>query len=131
MKSPRWPVVYERADNTCREVRFALPGQAEPDAVRTTDEHLFWVDGKGWVAAAELKVGDWLMNDEGQRVQITANARLSGSHEVYTLKLMGDTAFYANGILVHDLCGAWTTPARAGVSWMLPAPKLLRAQDSK
>ena len=40
--------VYERADNTCREVRFALPGQAEPDAVRTTDEHLFWVDGKVW-----------------------------------------------------------------------------------
>jgi hypothetical protein len=123
--------VYERADNACREVRFALPGQAEPDAVRTTDEHLFWVDGKGWVAAAELKVGDWLMNDEGQRVQITANARLSGSHEVYTLKLMGDTAFYANGILVHDLCGAWTTPARAGVSWTVPAPKPLRAQDSK
>jgi hypothetical protein len=34
---------------------------------------------------------------------------LPGSHKVYTLKLLGDTAFYANGLLVHDLCGASVT----------------------
>ncbi|HET7625609.1 MAG TPA: polymorphic toxin-type HINT domain-containing protein, partial [Verrucomicrobiae bacterium] len=101
--------VYERNDNTCREIRFALPGQADPDFVQTTDEHLFWEDGKGWLAAAELKIGDWLLNSSGQRVRVISNKRLPGSHKVYTLKLLGDTAFYANGLLVHDLCGAWMT----------------------
>ncbi|MGH7953589.1 MAG: polymorphic toxin-type HINT domain-containing protein, partial [Limisphaerales bacterium] len=122
---------YERKDNTCREIRFALPGQAEPDEVETTDEHLFWVDGKGWVAAVKLEVGDWLMNDNGQRVQIVSNRHVPGTHEVYTLKLRGDTAFYANDVLVHDLCGDWTTPGRVDVGWTLPAPKPLRVKGSK
>lgn len=122
--------IYKRMDNTCREIRFAVPGQT-PDKVLATDEHLFWVDGKGWVAAADLKAGDWLMNDHGQRVQIVGNERIRGSHEVYTLKLRGDTAFYANGILVHDLCGAWTTPAQAGPGRTLPAPKPLKAEVNK
>ena len=100
--------VYQRKVNTWREIHFVRPGQAEPDLVRTTDEHLFWEDGKGWVVAAELKVGGWLMNEHRQRVQITANKRISTSREVYTLKLRGDTAFYANGLLVHDLCGAFS-----------------------
>jgi len=78
-----------------------------------------------------LKAGDWLMNDHGQRVQIVGNERIRGSHEVYTLKLRGDTAFYANGILVHDLCGAWTTPAQAGPGRTLPAPKPLKAEVNK
>jgi hypothetical protein len=100
--------IYQRKVNTWREIHFVRPGQAEPDLVRTTDEHLFWEDGKGWVVAAELRVSGWLMNEHRQRVQITANKRISTSREVYTLKLRGDTAFYANGLLVHDLCGAFS-----------------------
>jgi hypothetical protein len=108
--------VLERNETTCRDIRLALPGQAQPggqsgsDLLRTTDEHLFWEDGRGWVAASELQPGRWLINDHGRRVQITSNQRVPGSHQVYTLKLRGDTAFYANGILVHDLCGVWNSP---------------------
>ncbi len=122
--------VYQRTDNTCRDVRFALPAQPELSTVRTTDEHLFWVDGQGWVAAAELKVGDWLMNEAGQRVQIVSNERVPGGHKVYTLKLKGDTAFYANGILVHDLCGAWSAPARVGFKVTMTEAKPLHAAVS-
>src|SRR5207244_10912714 len=77
----------------------------QPQTVLTTDEHLFWVDGKGWVPALNLLVGEYLFNEYGERVRISANQRLNGTAEVYTLKLRGDTAFYANGVLVHDLCG--------------------------
>ncbi len=82
-----------------------LRGQAVP-SVRTTAEHLFWVDGKGWTAARALKPGDWLSNSEGAPIEIVENRVLEKSMKVYTLQLARDNAFYANDVLVHDLCGA-------------------------
>jgi hypothetical protein len=122
---------YQRKENSWREIHFVLPGQAQPVVVRTTDEHLFWEDGKGWVAAAELKVGDWLLNQHRQRVQITANQRASGARDVYTLKLLGDSAFYANGVLVHDLCGALPPPAPVRSDPALAQPPAARINLSK
>jgi hypothetical protein len=121
----------EREDNTCREIRFALPGQAQPDSVITTDEHLFWEDGLGWIAASQLKAGEWLSNEYGQRVQIISNERLDGSREVYTLKLRGDTAFYANGVLVHDLCGQLPTAGAARADGVSTGQKPSSDQKSK
>ena len=71
------------------------------------------------------------MNDKGQRVQIVSNQTLPGTYKVYTLKLQGDNSFYANDVLVHDLCGPWTTPGRVGVDWTLPSPKPLGTKGSK
>jgi methionine-rich copper-binding protein CopC len=107
---------YTRLSKTVREIRFQPPGSQCEESVRTTDEHLFWVDGKGWLMASQLQVGQWLFNDQGRRVQITASERIQESLLVYNLKLRGDVAFYANGILVHDLCGDWSPdgPAFAG-----------------
>jgi hypothetical protein len=121
----------EREDNACREIRFALPGQAQPDSVITTDEHLFWEDGLGWIAASQLKAGEWLSNEYGQRVQIISNERLDGSREVYTLKLRGDTAFYANGVLVHDLCGQLPTAGAARADGVSTGQKPSSDQKSK
>jgi large repetitive protein len=99
---------YTRVSSAGRELHFKSPTPAEFDGVRTTDEHFFWVDGQGWTQASGLKPGSWLFNDKGQRVQLTSSTRIKESLPVYTLKLHGDVAFYANGILVHDLCGTWT-----------------------
>ena len=104
---------YRRQANAWREIQYVLPGQTKLGVLRTTDEHLLWEDGRGWVAAARLEVGDWLLNEQGQAVRITANQRLPGSREAYTLKLRGDAAFYANGVLVHDVCGILPFPAPA------------------
>ncbi|MFN7137924.1 MAG: polymorphic toxin-type HINT domain-containing protein, partial [Limisphaerales bacterium] len=73
--------------------------------LRATDEHLIWVDGKGWVPAKELTTGDWLFDERGRRVQVTENRLQSYDGKVFTLKLRGDNVFYANGVLVHDMCG--------------------------
>lgn len=70
-----------------------------------TDEHLFWVDGKGWTAAQYLQSGNWLMNAGDGRLTLLANTPLKEPMRVYTLRLARDHAFYAEGILVHDLCG--------------------------
>lgn len=73
--------------------------------VTTTDEHLFWVDGRGWVGAGALKAGDWLSDPQGEPIEIVEIRPLPAPADVYTLRLDMDNAFYANGVLVHDLCG--------------------------
>ena len=64
-----------------------------------------WMAG-GWTAASRLHPGDWLFDPQDHRVQITGIKMINSKTKVYTFKLAGDSAFYANGVLVHDLCGA-------------------------
>jgi hypothetical protein len=79
---------------------------ARPHAGLTvTAEHLLWVDGKGWTAAGRVRQGDWLSDSHGGRVRVTGNEPLGRNLKVYTMRLAVDNAFYANDVLVHDLCG--------------------------
>jgi hypothetical protein len=129
--------VLERQKQTsdkCRLIRFTAAGitPAQADAGQTvcaTDDHSFWVDGKGWTTALRLRVGDWLLKQDGSRVRITASDRVAGTHDVYTLVLGGDRVFYANGVLVHDACG-WLAQANAATG---PPPESRRTsvQPSK
>jgi hypothetical protein len=82
-----------------------LRGPAVP-SVLTTQEHLFWVDGKGWTEAKDLRPGDWLSNSQQGQFEIVDKRPVERRMKVYTLRLEIDNAFYANGVLVHDLCGA-------------------------
>jgi len=73
--------------------------------VLATPEHLFWVDGKGWTTVARLQAGDWLFDSANQRRQIAFIRKLAVPTKVYTLALTGGDSFYANNLLVHELCG--------------------------
>lgn len=81
-----------------------------------TAEHFFWVDGKGWTAVSRLRAGDWLFNSADQRVQIAGIKIIDSDTKVYTFKLAGDSAFFANDVLVHDLCGPPPAPAAGQTS---------------
>ena len=83
--------------------------------VQATPEHLFWVDGTGWTTAVNLKPGDWLCDEDGRSLEVVANSLrpLNPSQPVYSLRLKGDNALFANGILVHDLCGVADGASRA------------------
>jgi fibronectin type 3 domain-containing protein len=89
---------FVRPQENIREIEWA-GGQ-----VRATSEHRFWVDGKGWVAASNLKPGDYLMNSDGERVSIRRITDRDVGEPVYTISVYGDNVFYANGVLVHDMC---------------------------
>ena len=93
-----------RLSTKVRQIRFAGGETTKPDLL-ATDEHLIWVDGKGWTMAGKLAPGDWLLTAKGGRVQVAANQSVGGTMKVYTVKLVGDIAFYADDVLVHDLCG--------------------------
>ena len=93
-----------------RVIRFTAPRSSKKRELVATPEHLLWVDGKGWVSARNLAVGDWLAGPHGERLRVTDNEPTSAKLKTYTLSLMGDSAFYANGVLVRHLCGP--TPPR-------------------
>ncbi len=71
-------------------------------ALRATRGHPFWVDGKGWRMAKQLRVGDILHTVRGplgiERVAET------GQEEAYNLVVDGFGTFFvgAAGVLVHD-----------------------------
>ena len=113
---------HDRVSDKTREVRYLVPGVELPESLRTTDEHLFWVDGTGWVEAQKLEPGQWLFDEKGQRLRIVDNRSLGQPLKVYTFRLREDSAFYANDVLVHDLCGGWTATGPTPVSWPSPRP---------
>lgn len=74
-------------------------------AIITTDDHLFWVDAHGWTAACNLNAGDYLVDSSNTRIKVVSNAKLEKDIRVHSFQLKGDSAFYANGVLVRDMCG--------------------------
>jgi hypothetical protein len=108
--------IYTLAAGRMCEIHLAPLAAGAPDHVLATEEHPFWVDGRGWLAARNLKSGDWLTDAQGRRVRILANQSVTRLGKVYSLSLSGDTAFYANGVLVRDTCGATPTPTLLKVS---------------
>jgi hypothetical protein len=98
--------VFRRTSDRLHEMEFELPHEAsKPAPVRVTAEHLVWIDGQGWQTVSEVRAGDWVFDEQGRRLKVAANRLLPGTFTVHTLQLKGDNAFYAGGILVHDLCG--------------------------
>src|SRR5262245_5379671 len=38
--------------------------------IRTTEEHAFWAEGRGWTATKDLCPGEWLNTLHGERVTV-------------------------------------------------------------
>jgi len=60
-------VVEEAFDRHAAVLRLRLPGGVQ---VGTTFEHPFWVTGREWVPAGELRARDALVGRDGERVAI-------------------------------------------------------------
>ena len=78
-------------------------------AINTTENHPFYVEGKGWCAAAELEAGDVLRTQDGEKetvadVQIE---QLDKPVKVYNLEIEDSHTYYvsADEVLVHNICG--------------------------
>jgi hypothetical protein len=72
--------------------------------IRTTDEHPFWVEGRGWTMAGELKAGDTLRTRKGELVPIVATTRREEPTVVYNLTVDGFHTFFVSeaDVLVHN-----------------------------
>jgi len=105
--------IYWRDSDRVRELTFR-PEDAEGEEIVlfATDDHLIWVDGKGWTLADAMQPGDFVFVANGRRAMLVSTMPLAGTFETFTLRLSGDNAFFADNILVHDMCGRLDGGAR-------------------
>ena len=76
------------------------------EVITTTDEHPFWIVGKGWVESKNLVVGDVLTTSDGKELSIE-NIEVKKEHKtVYNFKVRDfHTYFVSNlGIWTHNSC---------------------------
>ena len=76
--------------------------------INTTENHPFYVEGKGWCAAAELETGDVLRTEDGEQetVKSVQTEKLDKAVKVYNLEIEDSHTYYvsADRVLVHNAC---------------------------
>ena len=76
--------------------------------INTTESHPFYVEGKGWCAAAELETGDVLRTEDGEQetVKSVQTEKLDKAVKVYNLEIEDSHTYYvsADRVLVHNAC---------------------------
>jgi hypothetical protein len=81
-------------------IRLTLDNE---NIINTTEEHPFFVEGKGWVKAGELQPLDVCKKVDGNESLISTVEVLEETHTVYNLLSVSENHnFYVNGILVHN-----------------------------
>ncbi len=85
-----------------------LTVEIEQRAIRGTANHPYWVDGKGWTYAAQLRVGDQLLGHDGLLQRVTAIVDNGEIEPVFNIAVAEHhTYFVASGdmtvtALVHN-----------------------------
>ena len=83
------------------------------ETLRTTDEHPFWVDGRGWTEAGHLREGDLVQESDGswQTVRSSTREDFADGISVYNFEVEGDHTYFvedgvgaADAVWVHNLC---------------------------
>ncbi|MEV1007137.1 DddA-like double-stranded DNA deaminase toxin [Streptomyces sp. NPDC049881] len=94
--------------------KFVTLGVEEPDGtirtVTATEGHPFWrEDTREWVDAGALSVGDRVLADSGETVEIASSLHFSEFAAAYNLTVEGVHTYYViagdTSILVHNTCG--------------------------
>jgi len=74
--------------------------------LKTTKQHPYYVETKGWVLAKDLTKSDVCLDKDGNKVSIVEVKSIKGDFGVYNLhNVVPNHTFFANNILVHNkLC---------------------------
>ncbi|MCX4024712.1 RHS domain-containing protein [Endozoicomonas sp. SM1973] len=80
--------------------------EGQSETYGTTEEHPFWVQGKGWVEASELRLGDVVASHDGRVLQV-GGVSLSDEHlPTYNLEVANAHTYFIGelGAWVHNEC---------------------------
>lgn len=66
--------------------------------IGTTGEHPFWVEGKGWVEARELRIGDLLVSADGRPLVVEGVADSGRVETVYNVEVEDDHTYFVGCI---------------------------------
>ncbi|GIP20642.1 polymorphic toxin-type HINT domain-containing protein [Paenibacillus sp. J22TS3] len=103
--------------------------------IETTDNHPFWVEGKGWVLAADLQVGDKLQQSNGNTLKID-NIKIVRHEEkvkVYNFTVAEFHTYFVSdlGIWVHNIGPCDVIPNQGKVSVVNRAPSVDAGKQGK
>ncbi len=91
-------------------IRLAINGEA----IETTDEHPFYVEGKGFIAAGELKASDEVRLQSGEAgvVDYIEEVQLDKPINVYNFEVEDFHTYYVSEqkVLVHNTCAGVSGP---------------------
>ncbi|WP_044640091.1 polymorphic toxin-type HINT domain-containing protein [Risungbinella massiliensis] len=106
-KAVQW--LYERK---VKEVYKLYIGK---EVIETTDEHPFWIKGKGWIQVKDLKSGDQVEDDEGNLLVVWKIEREKKETTVYNFSVEDYHTFYVSDLKVftHNCGGKVETFYRA------------------
>ena len=84
---------------------FAL--DLEGDVIETTGEHPFWVVGRGWTEAENLRADDVLTSYDDRELRLVVVERYEKPLHVYNFEVNGLHSCYVSGsgVLVHNCSG--------------------------
>jgi hypothetical protein len=71
------------------------------DSMKVTTNHILMVNGQ-WTTASDMKVGDYLLNANGNRVAVTSIKEIEAPVEVFNLVTDEPHDFFAQNYLVHN-----------------------------
>jgi len=71
------------------------------DSLRLTPEHRVFTN-QGFAAAEELQLGDWLLREDGTRVDVTSLRTEHGRFAVYNFRVDPQHTYFADGFYVHN-----------------------------
>ncbi len=75
---------------------------ADGARVKATEDHPFFVEGRGFVAARKLARGDLLRRVDGRRVAVVGLGWEETRTRVYNFEVEGTHTYYAAGVWVHN-----------------------------
>jgi RHS repeat-associated protein len=77
------------------------------ETIVATPGHPFWVEGSGWVEAADLVIGQTVQTAEGRLATLSAALSREGRETVYNLEVEGTHTYFVGETKawVHNACG--------------------------
>jgi hypothetical protein len=111
--------VFVRTSNHIRHLTI-VGGDGTVERLETTDEHPFWVDGRGWVDAGGLIAGDRLVSlSDGVITEVQSTARVDhpAGITVYNFEVAGDHTYF-----VADADTSFTNPVWVHNTYNCPIP---------
>ncbi len=104
--------VFKRTSDHIRMVTIE-GDDGNVEVIQTTDEHPFYVRGKGWTSAASLQAGDLVQETDGSWQAVLASTREDHPDgiTVYNLEVEGDHTYFVedgfggvDAVWVHNNC---------------------------
>tara|TARA_R110002072_G_scaffold300787_1_gene478949 strand:- start:6 stop:731 length:726 start_codon:yes stop_codon:yes gene_type:complete len=115
---------------------IAVESSPETQELRCTPEHPFWVQGKGFVAAEDLRVGDRGLDAEGNEVVIAGVEIREEQAQHYNLEVEDFHTYFVSetkddpAVWVHNKCGPAPAAGRGFVTSGRRRPRWANAPET-